>query len=394
MLLARPRRSPRITVDREGNGAYRSAMSRASSDGGIAHAEIVLGCDERSFSLSLEFFTDTLGFRLFSIEPADDPTSAVLSGYGLRLRLERGGLPSPVTLRLSCADPRAIADGATSLVAPNGVRIELVPVAPPLAAPPLVSAFAISRVRDARWIEGRAGMSYRDLIADRQGGLFVASHIRIERAGPVADYVHHHDVFFQVIYCHRGWVRVVYEDQGAPFVLREGEAVLQPPGIRHRVLECSAALEVIEITSPARHPTFAEHELTLPSAELRPDREYRGQRFVHSAGAAPEWRASRHRGFEARELGVAAASAGLACVSIVRGGGAERTYRHDGELAFFFVLEGELGLRVDRERVRLSEGDAVVVPRDAPYAIESSACTFLEAVAPAALRAAEAESAP
>jgi quercetin dioxygenase-like cupin family protein len=40
-----------------------------------------------------------------------------------------------------------------------------------------------------------------------------------------------------MIYCHRGWVRVVYEDQGEPFVMHPGDCVLQPPGIRHRVLE-------------------------------------------------------------------------------------------------------------------------------------------------------------
>ena len=35
----------------------------------------------------LPFFTKTLGFRLDMIYPADNPEVAVLSGYGLRLRL-------------------------------------------------------------------------------------------------------------------------------------------------------------------------------------------------------------------------------------------------------------------------------------------------------------------
>ena len=54
---------------------------------------------------------------------------------------------------------------------------------------------------------------------------------------------------------------VVYEDQGEPFVMREGDLVLQPPEIRHRVLESSPGLEVIEIGAPAVHATFADHEL-------------------------------------------------------------------------------------------------------------------------------------
>ena len=56
---------------------------------------------------------------------------------------------------------------------------------------------------------GRAGMEYRDLIPDRLGGRFIASHIRITDGGPVPDSVHFHDIGFQVIVCRAGWVRVV-----------------------------------------------------------------------------------------------------------------------------------------------------------------------------------------
>ena len=52
--------------------------------------------------------------------------------------------------------------------------------------------------------------------------------------GPVPDWVHFHKVRFQLIYCWHGWVRVVYEDQGDPFVLQAGDCVIQPPQIRHR----------------------------------------------------------------------------------------------------------------------------------------------------------------
>jgi quercetin dioxygenase-like cupin family protein len=46
--------------------------------------------------------------------------------------------------------------------------------------------------------------------------------------------------------------------QGAPFVMRAGDCVLQPPGIKHRVLESSAGLEVIEVACPAEHETTRE----------------------------------------------------------------------------------------------------------------------------------------
>jgi predicted enzyme related to lactoylglutathione lyase len=38
----------------------------------------------------LPFYTKTLGMRLDMIYPADNPEVAVLSGHGLRLRLEKG----------------------------------------------------------------------------------------------------------------------------------------------------------------------------------------------------------------------------------------------------------------------------------------------------------------
>ena len=84
------------------------------------------------------------------------------------------------------------------------------------------------------------------------------------------DYVHRHRVRFQLIYCYRGSVRVVYEDQGPPFVLQAGDAVLQPPEIRHRVLESSAGLEVIEVSCPAEHETLADLDWSCPRPWLGP----------------------------------------------------------------------------------------------------------------------------
>ena len=135
---------------------------------------------------------------------------------------------------------------------------------------------------------GRAGMGYRDLIPSRLGGRFIASHIRIDEAGPVPDYAHYHHIRFQMIFCRSGWVRVVYEDQGEPFILNAGDCVTQPPQIRHRVLEASDGLQVIEIGVPAEHITAIEHEMDLPNETV--DRERRffhrlGQRRVRVAGA-------------------------------------------------------------------------------------------------------------
>ncbi len=79
----------------------------------------------------------------------------------------------------------------------------------------------------APWVIGRAGMQYRDLIPTRLGGAIIASHIRIPDGGPVPDMVHFHKVGFQLIFCVKGWVDVVYEDQG-PTNSPDGRRLLYP----------------------------------------------------------------------------------------------------------------------------------------------------------------------
>jgi quercetin dioxygenase-like cupin family protein len=353
----------------------------------VRAAEIELPCAE--LEETLPFFTNRLGFRVDAIFPADDPATAVISGYGLRLRLRRGGSGQPGTVRLLCNDPSAFANGQLELTAPNGTRIELVAANPPLEMPPVKQSFVVDRMgADAQWGVGRAGMGYRDLIPDRQGGRFIASHIRIADGGPVPDNVHFHQVRFQMIYCYRGWVKVVYEDQGPPFVLEAGDCVLQPPEIRHRVLECSPGLEVIELGCPADHITCLDHDMPLPTGAVLPDRDYGGQRFVRHVASTAAWQPWRLDGFEARDLGIAAATDGLAGVRVARHSGAHQSAlcSHDTEFAFMFVLEGKIGLHTEEHGDHdLRAGDSFVIPAQTPYAFAqvSDDLELLEVTLPA-----------
>ncbi len=336
-----------------------------------AHAQVVLPC--RELSETLGFFTDRLGFRVDAIYPADDPSVAVVSGHGLRVELRRGGEGAPGVVRLVMKNPAAFAGGASELVAPNGTRIEIVDADPPLVVPKVKPSFVLSENGDrAEWGAGRAGMRYRDLVPDRQGGSFIASHIQIPGGGPVPDYVHFHKVRFQMIYCYKGWVRVVYEDQGPPFVMQAGDCVLQPPRIRHRVLECSPGLEVIEVGSPANHETFADHDLPLPTSDVDPGRSFGGQRFVRHVAASAAWKPFRLEGFECRDTGIAAATSGVASVRVARprGNPASKRYRHDTEFLFAFVLSGSLTLDVDDRGSRpIAEGTALVLPAASLYSL-------------------------
>ena len=208
--------------------------------------------------------------------------------------------------------------------------------------------------------EGRAGMHYRDLIPGRLGGRYIASHIAIPEGGPVADWIHYHRVALQVIYVRRGWARVVYEDQGEPFVLNEGDLVLQPPLIRHRVLESSAGLEVVEISAPALHETFADHDLELPNGR-NPERIYGGQRFLHHVAADTPWTPAN--GGEAQETEIKVATSGLAEARTLRPlrGEALTFGGRRGELVFGFVLDGSATLD-HRGMHEVAPADAFVIP--------------------------------
>jgi quercetin dioxygenase-like cupin family protein len=251
------------------------------------------------------------------IFPADAPREARLSGHGIRVRLESGQ-----------SKPPEIDDG---------------------------------------WGTGRAGMQYRDLVADRLGGRLIASHIRILMGGPVPDYVHHHDVQFQLIYCYRGWVRVVYEDQGPSFILEAGDCVLQPPHIRHRVLKCSDNMEVIEVSSPAEHETFVDHELALPTPTLDANRSFLGQRFVRHQSSQADWEPGSRDGFLAKDTGIAKATNGLASVQVLKPTIRDRelTIACRAGVVFVFVLEGSMVLRRKNQTDRAMEAqDSFVIAEE------------------------------
>jgi quercetin dioxygenase-like cupin family protein len=208
-------------------------------------------------------------------------------------------------------------------------------------------------------------MHYRDLVPSRLGGAMIASHIRIPDGGPVPDMVHFHRVGFQLIFCIKGWVDVVYEDQGGPLRLTAGDCFIQPPQIRHRVLEASDGIEVIEIGVPAEHVTEIDHDMTLPTPHLRPEREWDGQRFVFNRAEEAAWQPFRVPGFEARDTTISANTRGVAGVQVVRptGGTEAPEAVHDADILFGFVMAGGMTLHGEgKEPYRLSAGDAYVIP--------------------------------
>lgn len=260
------------------------------------------------------------GFRLDMIIPADSPRSALISKDSVQIRLESMAKPKQAGM---------LAD------------------------------------RPKQWIAGRAGMEYRDLTPDRLGGQVIASHIRLMKGGDVPDYVHYHKVKFQMIYCLKGAIRVVYEDQGEPFWMRPGDCVLQPPEIRHRVLYSDAGSEVVELGMPAAHETWVEHEITLPTAEVNRDRIFNRQRFVRHIAADADWKQSEFEGFEQRDTGISSATGNFAEVSVLRAV-SEAILPADSakkaEFAFCYMLSGDVkSLSVDGSERDFLSGDAFLL---------------------------------
>ncbi len=283
---------------------------------------------------AIDHYTNELGYRLDMIAPADAPREAVLSKGGETIWLELENHPVDET-------PTPLPSKAGS------------------------------------WTKGRAGMEYRDLIPGRMGGKVIASHIRLQQGGEVPDYVHYHKISFQMIYCKRGRIRVVYEDQGEPFWLETGDCVLQPPEIRHRVLECTAGAEVVEVSMPAEHETWVEHEITLPTNEINADRKYDGQRFVRHIAADAVWTPSDVSGFEERNTGIQKATNGVRDVRVLRSlpgkvGNTQPAVSRSAAYRFCFVLAGAVDLFANGVRQTLMPDESIVIPPDEEVSISAA----------------------
>jgi uncharacterized RmlC-like cupin family protein len=119
-------------------------------------------------------------------------------------------------------------------------------------------SFTVAHARDGEFkTDGlRPYARYRDLgIAAASGGLCQAHVIRL--IGPCTDEVrkrHYHDTELQLIYVLKGWMKNEFEGHGEQ-LMEAGSCWLQPPKIKHTVLDYSDDCEVLEIIVPADFKT-------------------------------------------------------------------------------------------------------------------------------------------
>ncbi len=124
---------------------------------------------------------------------------------------------------------------------------------------PKQQRFVASHHRPDAFEKGlRRYAQYRDLgIAAATEGLARAHVIRMIPPCDPAEVSkqHYHDVDFQMIYVLKGWIKGEYEGAGE-VTMYEGSAWLQPPRIKHKVLDYSDDCELLEIILPADFETF------------------------------------------------------------------------------------------------------------------------------------------
>lgn len=118
--------------------------------------------------------------------------------------------------------------------------------------------FTVSHHREEDFAEGlRRYAKYRDLgVAAATNGMVQAHVIRMIPPCDPAEVSkrHYHDVDFQMVYVLKGWMKSEFEGQGA-VLMREGSCWIQPPRIKHKVLDYSDDCEVLEIILPADFET-------------------------------------------------------------------------------------------------------------------------------------------
>jgi hypothetical protein len=103
----------------------------------------------------------------------------------------------------------------------------------------------------------RTYAKYRDLgFAAATHGLAHAQVIRL--IGPCnpaeVSKLHFHDLEFQMVYVLKGWVKTYMEGQGET-VMQQGSAWIQPPRIKHLVMDYSDDVELLEVVLPAEFKT-------------------------------------------------------------------------------------------------------------------------------------------
>jgi len=103
----------------------------------------------------------------------------------------------------------------------------------------------------------RTYAKYRDLgVKDATGGMAVAHVVKfMGKCDPkIVSKMHLHEAEFQMIYVLQGSMTTDFDGHGV-HTMKAGDSWLQPPSIKHKVLDYSEDCEVLEIVMPGNFKT-------------------------------------------------------------------------------------------------------------------------------------------
>jgi hypothetical protein len=110
--------------------------------GAVRSAQVVAPCSD--LAAAMDFLTNRLGLRVDAIFPADAPSTAVIPGYGVTLRLERtGGDILAPTLRFLV--DRSALPAVREVEAPGGIKIQFIEANPPIEVPEGKQEFVVTK---------------------------------------------------------------------------------------------------------------------------------------------------------------------------------------------------------------------------------------------------------
>jgi mannose-6-phosphate isomerase-like protein (cupin superfamily) len=149
--------------------------------------------------------------------------------------------------------------------------------------------------------------------------------------------------------------------------------LIQPPTIRHRVLESGDNLEVIEIGYPAEHLTNADATTSLPNARVDPGRVWEGQSFIRHIATEAKWQ-QLASGVASTDTGIFNATQGLTDVQVIKADNKstwQQTTIQPLTFEFLFVLDGDALVSTSHEGEHsLANGSSLVIPPGNSYKVE------------------------
>ncbi len=170
---------------------------------------------------------------------------------------------TPASKTATARKPAAAKNGAATPKTPAAKKAAPgKKAAPKPGKPPKINwkpqTFVASHAKGAKFTTGlRSYAAYRDLLIEQATGGAAQAHVirLLGKCDPkVVSIPHYHGVQFQILYMLKGWMIGEYEGAGR-VKMTAGSCWIQPPGIRHQVIDYSDGCEMLEIILPAKFKT-------------------------------------------------------------------------------------------------------------------------------------------